>query len=181
MKKRYFILRFVIILFLVLPFLLKTVNRSLEPYPAILFPAGGKKVKGFEDNMIVYNEMEYFLLLKSGETKKIDLMNTFNRLPNPMVKALLRNNLGLVRNSKKPFKINLAGNLFVLDLNKQIPDTTIEEGKTWLRKHFGEVYNIDKEKIINLKVNNCKTYKDLNNNSLDIKKDCVLKQSISLI
>lgn len=181
MRKKYLAIRVLIVLFLLLPFLLKSIDRFLEPYPAILFPAGGKKVKAFDGNITVHNELEYYLVLKSGETIKIDLMEAFNNLPNNRVKALLNKDFGLTRNSNKPFKVNIASNVVMLDLQKKLPESKIEEGKTWLKEQLGYSFNIDKENIINLRVDNCKTYRDITNESKEIKKECFLKKSISLI
>jgi len=70
MKKKYFISRLFIILILLVPFLLRSLHKSLEPYPAIILPSGASKIKAFDDNFIVYDELEFYVLLNSGNLKK---------------------------------------------------------------------------------------------------------------
>lgn len=94
--KPLFSLKFTTFLSIVLfvPFVMKTANSQLEPYPALLLPAGAGKLN-LEEKIIKVNTIAIYGYDLQGKLQKIDSQEFLAPIPRHYLYAIVDNEFGL--------------------------------------------------------------------------------------
>ncbi|WP_424583741.1 hypothetical protein [Tunicatimonas sp.] len=93
-KYKYLIGFISLMLFLLIPFVLRWYSPSLEPYPALLLPSGAHIVE-LEDGTFSYTLYEVYGFGQDGTSKKIDIQTFLEPIPPYLIWNLARHNFGL--------------------------------------------------------------------------------------
>ena len=100
------VLRLIILLGLILPFLLREVSNSLEPYPAVLQPSGATKISTTEGVLRFY-KTELLAISHDGTEHPLDPRQFFHTIPNQYWTHIARNGFGLSQPKSRSFSIGI--------------------------------------------------------------------------
>ncbi len=112
------------------PFTLKTLNHNLEPYPAIIFPSGARKIDvGARE--ISFNRTSLWGKHEKDNTwTRVDVETFLAPIPVHFLPAIARNSLGLKsaegRIIKLPKEIKI--------LSKKVTSSEVQNAKHWWRQ-----------------------------------------------
>lgn len=88
-RNSYILTRILIILAIIIPFILKSIDSHLEPYPAVILPGAAGKTKSPKNDLIFYKKQEIFALTHDSNKIKIQRSDLFTDLPLNFEKKLL--------------------------------------------------------------------------------------------
>ena len=121
---------------LIPPFLLKMLASSLEPYPAIVLPAGAHQVK-LTDTQVNFSRTSIWGKdLATDSWTRIDSEQLLDPIPNEYLGHMVYNSFGLEAPNK-----DVSGKLqqiFVSILRGKITPEEVEASKQWLSKRLTE-------------------------------------------
>ncbi|ESA36269.1 hypothetical protein N836_07970 [Leptolyngbya sp. Heron Island J] len=100
------VLRLIILLGLILPFLLREVSNSLEPYPAVLQPSGATKISTSEGVLRFY-KTELLAIGNDGTEQFLDPRQFFNTIPHQYWTHIARNGFGLSQPKSRSFSVGI--------------------------------------------------------------------------
>ena len=69
---KYSIITLIILPLIVIPFILKSIKRILEPFPAVIFPAGARKVK-INNSKILMTQSKFYGKLIGNKNNWVEL------------------------------------------------------------------------------------------------------------
>ncbi len=130
--KPLFSLKFTVFLILVLlvPFVLKTVSRKLEPYPAIILPSGASKLD-LKEGKIGVDGISIYGYDTQGNLEKIDVKQFIAPIPSHYFHVLANNEFGL--STKTTDEIWLRGLNKKIDIKRKSTSSEHQElAKIWL-------------------------------------------------
>lgn len=105
MTKR-LVLRLILLLGLILPFLLREVSSSLEPYPAVLQPSGATKIS-VSEGVLRFHKTELIAILNDGTEQSLDPNRFFDTIPNQYWTHIARNGFGLSQPKSRSFSLGI--------------------------------------------------------------------------
>ena len=131
-------------LLLVPPFLLKTLSASLEPYPAIILPAGPHQVELTGDRVNFTRLSLWGKKPATGSWTRIDSKKFLAPIPHEYLENIIDNSFGLEVAEKKYNNI-FQQNLFAI-LHAKISANDRKDTKKWLRYRLSK-QNLDNKKL----------------------------------
>lgn len=133
------VLTFLLVIALIVPYGLKLLSSSLEPYPAILFPSGAAKVRGDQDSFEFETINLYCFDLMSESWKPKDTSSFLSPIPNHFFGAIVKNEFGL--NPDLEYTVKSRKNFLPRFTYKNVhalSAVNIDEAKAWLRNRLLE-------------------------------------------
>lgn len=130
--KPVFTLKFTIYLIIALffPFVIKTANSKLEPYPAIILPSGAKKLN-LKEGVIHVNNLSIYGYDLQGKLQKIDTKKILAPIPNHYLYAIVDNEFGL--STKITDEILLRGLGKKIEIKRKVASSEERQlAKLWL-------------------------------------------------
>lgn len=119
---------------LVVPYGLKLLSPLLEPYPAIIFPAGAGKVESSQDTFEFSISNIYCFNLLTEDWEKLSTRSFLHPIPPQRFYAISRNEFGL--NSDLEYEVNFRRNIlpsFTYKNHSALSAAKIESTRAWLR------------------------------------------------
>ncbi len=121
------------------PFALKTLSSRLEPYPAIIFPAGAGKVD------VGAREISFRMTSLWGKHEKdntwtrVDVETFWAPIPTQYFGAIVRNSLGLKSAEEEIIKLPKWGIIkppkgIKISINKEVTPSEVQNAKHWWRQ-----------------------------------------------
>ncbi|MCC0177964.1 hypothetical protein I4641_13350 [Waterburya agarophytonicola K14] len=154
------------------PFLLKMLSASLEPYPAIILPAGAHQVD-LDSTQVNFSRISLWgKQLPDNSWTRIDSEKFLEPIPHEYLTHIVNNSFGL-KTSKKEAD-NALKKKFITILNNKITADEIEDTKQWLRNQLTQLncdsselmvteekiaFDVSTGKIVSLKIINEKLFK----------------------
>lgn len=111
---------------LVVPYVLK-IRYDLEPYPAIILPAGANKINTSTKEVIFHRTSIWGRHEKDNTWKKVDVEAFLSPIPPHFLHAIIRNSLGLSFNGGRT--IYLPKGIEIL--SKKVTLSEVQEAKNW--------------------------------------------------
>lgn len=149
LNKKSILLTLLLIIGLTVPYSLKLLSPQLEPYPAIIFPAGPGKVKGSQDTFDFIASNIYCFDLLTKEWERQDTLSFLSPIPRQYFQAIVKNEFGLnpklehtVKFRKGIFPSFTYKNSSALDL------ANIDHAKAWLRDRLQQHGCMDSSLIV---------------------------------
>ena len=130
--KPLFSLKFTVFLVLVLfvPFVLRTLAKQLEPYPAIILPSGASKID-LKEGVIGVNSLSIYGYDTQGKLEKIDVKQFIAPIPSHYFPVIAKNEFGL--STKTTDEIWLRGLNKKIDIKRKSVSLANQElAKIWL-------------------------------------------------
>ena len=124
---------FLLLVLLGTPYAIFKIAR-LEPYPAILLPAGAGKILKKGNSFQFARTGIYGIDLVSGEWQRLDPASFLDPIPAHFLNAIIVNEFGL--NPDLEFTVRFRGNLlpsFSYDNRSRLSEKNINDTKSWLR------------------------------------------------
>jgi hypothetical protein len=116
--------------FLVVPFAIATLAPVLEPYPAVLLPTGGGRIKTTEDQMDWGRLVIYGRVADSDAWTRLSPLKFLGPIPAEFFSTLVQRYFGLI-----PVPIanrTRVGVVITIDPRK-VPEEEVKNAKQWLR------------------------------------------------
>jgi hypothetical protein len=138
-KHKRVIFLFLLGIFLFVPYVLKLLSYgALEPYPAIVFPAGASKLK-LEANSYTFKDLGIYCLdLKAKEWKRQDAYSFLEPIPVQNLSSIIKNEFGLNPNLKHQVKFRRISLGFSYENAQALSEANIDLTKAWLRGRLAE-------------------------------------------
>lgn len=133
-RYKFTLLTFLLAIVLLIPYGLKLLSSSLEPYPAILFPSGAAQVRGNQDSFEFETINLYCFDLNSEAWKPQDTSSFLSPIPNHFFGAVVKNEFGL--NPDLEYTVKSRKSLiprFSYQNAKALSAVNINQAKAWLR------------------------------------------------
>ena len=100
MKLKYLNAFLILMIFLLVPFLLRIITPSLEVYPSIVLPSGAGKVK-LTDGDLTYHTTEIYGKKMTGELVRLDVREFLKPIPVQYLHAIVEGEFGLEPDYRK--------------------------------------------------------------------------------
>ncbi|MBX2862988.1 MAG: hypothetical protein KTR27_05495 [Leptolyngbyaceae cyanobacterium MAG.088] len=151
------VIRLILLLGLIVPFLLREMNNSLEPYPAVLQPSGATKISTSE-GLLKFSRTELIIICSNGSEKSLDPNQFFDTIPTQYWTHIARNGFGFNEPKSKSVSLGIwtLQTTTVLKaspedkkaalewMHKQLKNLDIEDAETLRVQQVKTVFNLDK-------------------------------------
>lgn len=140
------LIRLALFVFLIIPFLLREINSELEPYPAVLLPAGTGKIS-VTAKEVSFSQRQIFAVFPDGNEQLLNPAEFFPPIPEQYWTEIARNRFGLGPERSRSISLGI----WTLTVRQQREADTSERRETveWLQ---GRLQNLGISDAIAIRV-----------------------------
>ena len=148
--------RLIIVLALLVPFSLRELSSSLEPYPAILQPSGSTKIST-KDTVLKFYEMQIVAVRQDGSEQRIEPRALMDKIPIQYWTHIARSHFGLGPVKTQEFSLGIW-TLTATTIKSASPQEKVE-ALNWIHNRLRE---LELEGVKTLSVRKIRILFDLN-------------------